>query len=179
MSFRLLQWFRCWGTVLCYFCSLHEPWQIDIIQIIHPLENLHCQTEWKRVDAVTRKRIEYIWNLWSNQYKVSRWLKPTLVEYTKKKEINEQRNETRASLHDFVVLNINRKLYASIASSSELPESREFKSSMTATLSYKIWKCACNSSYVIPKHIQIHKNQNQRGYKKRTLLCKCLRIFAE
>ena len=39
-----------------------------------------------------------------------------------------------ASLQDFVVLNINGKFYGSIASSSELPESREFKSSMTATL---------------------------------------------
>ena len=82
MSFRLLQWFICYGTVIFYLCNLHEPGQIDTIHIIHPLENLHCQTEWKRVDAVTRKRIEFIWNLWSNQYKVSRRLKPTLVWQT-------------------------------------------------------------------------------------------------
>ena len=57
-----------------------------------------------------------------------------IAEYMKKREINKQRNKTRASLHDFVVLNMNRKFYASIARSADLPESREFKSSMTATL---------------------------------------------
>ena len=140
MSFRLLQWFRCLGAVLFYVCSLHEPWQIDIIQIIHPLENLHCQTEWKRVDAVTKKRIEYIWNLWSNQYKVSRWLKPTLVECTKKKEINEERNEIRASLRDFVVLNINRKFM------HQLPVHQNFRNQENSRVqwlqlySYKIRK---------------------------------------
>ena len=56
----------------------------------------------------------------------------------KKKEINKQSNKTRASLHDFVVLNVNRKFYASIARSAELQESREFKSSVTAIYSYKI-----------------------------------------
>ena len=130
-------------------------------QIIHPLENLLSQTEWKRVDAVTRKRIEFIWNLWSNQCKVSRWLKPTLVWQTllntwKKREINKQRNKTRATLHDFVVLNFNRKSYASIVRSAQLPESREFKSSMTPALfmqNLKTVPVLRVSSCVIPNNI--------------------------
>ena len=61
-----------------------------------------------------------------------------IVEYKKKKETNKQRNKTRASLHDFV---------ASIASSSELPESREFKSSMTATLFMQNLKLCVYSAF--------------------------------
>ena len=57
-----------------------------------------------------------------------------IAEYMKKREINKQRNKTRASLHDFAVLNINRKFHAR---SADLPESREFKTSMTATLFIK------------------------------------------
>ena len=57
-----------------------------------------------------------------------------IAEYMKKREINKQRNKTSSSLHDFVVLNINRKFYATIARSADLPESREFNCSLTATL---------------------------------------------
>ena len=79
-----------------------------------------------------------------------------IVEYMKKKEIDKQRSKTRASLHDFVVLNIKRKFYALVASSAELPESREIKSSMTAMLFIQNLKTMCVlrfSSYVIPKLI--------------------------
>ena len=61
-----------------------------------------------------------------------------------------------ASLHDFVVLNINRNFYASFARSADLPESREFKSSMTATLfmqNLKTVHVLRISSCVIPNHI--------------------------
>ena len=81
-----------------------------------------------------------------------------IVEYMKKKEIDNQRNKTRASLHDFVVLNINRKFYALIASSAELPESREFKSSVTAILfiqNLKTMRVLRFSSFVIPKLITV------------------------
>ena len=77
-----------------------------------------------------------------------------IVEYMKKKEMDKQRNKTRASSHDFVFLNINRKFYALIASSAELPESREFKSSKTAILfiqNLKTMRVLRFSSYVIPK----------------------------
>ena len=79
-----------------------------------------------------------------------------IVEYMKKKEIDKQRNKTRASLHDFVVLNFNRKSYTSIARSAELPESREFKSSMTPTLFIQNVKTVALhgfSSCVIPNQI--------------------------
>ena len=79
-----------------------------------------------------------------------------IAEYMKKREINKQRNKTRASLHDFVVLNFNRKFYASIARSAQLPESREFKSSMTPALfiqNLKTVPLPRFSSRVIPNHI--------------------------
>ena len=80
-----------------------------------------------------------------------------IVEYMKKKEIDKQRNKTRASLHEFAVLNIRRKFYALIASSAELPESREFKSSMTAILFIQNLKTirVLRFSYVIPKLITV------------------------
>ena len=81
-----------------------------------------------------------------------------IVKYMKKKDTNKQRSKTRASLHDFVVLNINRNLYASIASSQELPESREFKNSMRATLfiqNLKTMRVLQFSSCVIPRLITV------------------------
>ena len=77
------------------------------------------------------------------------------VEYMKKKEASKQSNKTRASLRDFVVLNINRNFYASVmVSSAELPESRAFKSSMRATIfvqNLKTMRVLQFSSSVIPK----------------------------
>ena len=43
-----------------------------------------------------------------------------IVEYIKTKK--KQRNKTGASLHDFVVLNINRNFYPLIAISVEFPK---------------------------------------------------------
>ena len=81
-----------------------------------------------------------------------------IVEYMKKKEIDKQCNKIRASLHDFVVLNINRNFCALIASSAELPRAREFKSSKTAILfiqNLKTMRVLRFSSYVIPKLITV------------------------
>ena len=81
-----------------------------------------------------------------------------IVEYMKKKEANKQSNKTRASLRDFVVLNNNRNFYASVVSSAELPESREFKSSLRATIfvqNLKTMRVLQFSSSVIPKLITV------------------------
>ena len=53
--------------------------------------------------------------------------------------MDKQRNKTRASLHDFVVLNMNRKFYALIASSAELPE--EFKDTNSVHTNFENYAC--------------------------------------
>ena len=97
-----------------------------------------------------------------------------IAEYMKKREIKKHRNKTRASLHDFVVRNINRKFYASIARSVDLQESREFKSSMTATLfiqNLKTVRALRVSSCVIPNNMNKSiKTKDKGGQKENTFV---------
>ena len=79
-----------------------------------------------------------------------------IVKYMKIKKQRSNAKKLGLFLHDFLVLNIYRNFYSSIASSVLLPESREFKSSASLFIqNLKSMRLLRFSSRVLPKLLTV------------------------